>query len=153
MPTTRSLALRVAAAIAFACPCACATGESTRDRPPDGATPEVNEDDDDGRAFVEPTDEVLDVGLPALPDLGSIEASTSESSSGSSSEWTDESTDDGDSPAGFPSGDCCIPHATSKCEDIGVLACVCVHRPQCCQESWDASCVAAVDALDCGECE
>jgi len=49
-------------------------------------------------------------------------------------------------------GDCCAPSATPGCADAAVEACVCAQDPVCCEQPWDAVCVAAVDDLQCGSC-
>jgi hypothetical protein len=151
--STPWLAVRLGAPLVLAC--ACATGDPVGDPHPEGIAPAS--DDDDGRAFVDAPDEVLDVGLPPIADLGSGGDSTGSDRASSDGESSDEDvesseSDDGDPPDGVPDGECCEPHAEPLCEDLQVLTCVCVQRPSCCQVSWDASCVDAVEELGCGVC-
>jgi hypothetical protein len=47
-----------------------------------------------------------------------------------------------------PYGDCCTPHDTVGCEDAEVVDCVCGIEPDCCKDTWHATCVAL--AKDCG---
>jgi len=50
-----------------------------------------------------------------------------------------------------PYGDCCTPHDAVGCEDQAVVECVCGIEPDCCKDTWHATCVAL--AKDCGaEC-
>lgn len=46
-------------------------------------------------------------------------------------------------------GSCCAVQAYSGCNTQLVQNCACLKRPSCCTTLWDASCIAAVDALDC----
>jgi hypothetical protein len=47
-------------------------------------------------------------------------------------------------------GSCCQVQTYSGCATRSVQDCVCQRRPSCCTTLWDASCVAAVDTLNCG---
>ncbi len=69
----------------------------------------------------------------------------------------------GDSPpggdTGLPGGDddpgphpCCEPHGGPECDNPILSMCVCEADPACCEQSWDAHCVAQVEALGCGQC-
>ncbi len=50
-----------------------------------------------------------------------------------------------------PYGDCCAPHDYVGCDDAEVVACVCGIEPDCCSDTWHATCVKL--AKDCGaEC-
>ncbi len=48
--------------------------------------------------------------------------------------------------------ECCDTHGPG-CSDYNIETCVCDVIPSCCTVEWDASCVAAVDAMGCGACE
>jgi hypothetical protein len=48
--------------------------------------------------------------------------------------------------------DCCEAHDSPDCENPILSTCVCDARPQCCEDSWDPSCVDAVEDLGCGVC-
>lgn len=49
-------------------------------------------------------------------------------------------------------GPCCQANGTSGCEINAVESCVCAADPFCCSDTWDAMCVAAIVANDCGQC-
>ena len=57
-----------------------------------------------------------------------------------------------DDAGGDPNPDCCAAHDTPECENPIVSACVCEADPRCCDERWDARCVAQVESLCCGLC-
>ena len=44
-------------------------------------------------------------------------------------------------------GDCCSPDATPGCDDLGCTSAVCVTNPACCENGWDAQCVAAAELV------
>ena len=59
----------------------------------------------------------------------------------------------------FEAMDCCDPPAHGCCEvggggcDDGVIeGCVCAIDPYCCETAWDALCIDAIAAGDCGTC-
>jgi hypothetical protein len=50
-----------------------------------------------------------------------------------------------------PAG-CCSPSSVPGCESPTIEACVCGVDPICCNQAWDAACVAEVDSIGCGTC-
>lgn len=57
-----------------------------------------------------------------------------------------------DDDGGDADDDCCAAHPSPDCENPILSTCVCETDPRCCEQGWDASCVAAVEALGCGVC-
>lgn len=53
---------------------------------------------------------------------------------------------------GAPQGPCCAEHPAPGCNEVRVESCVCASDPYCCQQSWDAACVARVSINRCGTC-
>ena len=51
-----------------------------------------------------------------------------------------------------PNHDCCAAHDGPNCENPILSACVCDADPSCCDDRWDAHCVAQVESLGCGVC-
>lgn len=81
---------------------------------------------------------------------------TTEPEAGGSTTSADESSETvgGSSTGPVPDpDDCCAPHPAIGCTDAKVEACVCELDRFCCEEEWDAECVAKVDAFGCGECD
>lgn len=48
--------------------------------------------------------------------------------------------------------ECCTMHDTKGCKDEAISLCVCERDTFCCQNFWDARCVRAVNAFECGKC-
>lgn len=53
---------------------------------------------------------------------------------------------------GAPPGRCCEAHSAPGCLDSNVQNCVCANDPYCCEQTWDAACVAQVSINRCGSC-
>jgi Bacterial pre-peptidase C-terminal domain len=49
-------------------------------------------------------------------------------------------------------GDCCVAGDGPGCDDPTIEACVCGADPFCCDQEWDAMCVAGVETHACGTC-
>lgn len=47
---------------------------------------------------------------------------------------------------------CCTAHATPGCSDGPIETCVCAADSFCCDQEWDAMCVAGVETHGCGTC-
>ena len=57
-----------------------------------------------------------------------------------------------DDDGGGSNHDCCEAHDDADCENPILSSCVCEADPACCEDRWDAHCVAQVEALGCGIC-
>ena len=51
-------------------------------------------------------------------------------------------------PTPTPGGDCCLPHAGSRCDDEACTTCVCDRDSNCCTGPWDAFCVESARTVD-----